>query len=59
MSENLSDSEHEALEQLHQECRTALAKLLKEGEEMCRVLSAIKSHPARLWISARLLWSSA
>ena len=46
MSENLSDSEREALEKLHQECKTALAKLLKEGEEMCRVLSAIKSHPA-------------
>ena len=46
MSENMSDSERQAVEKLHQECTAALARLLKEGEEMCRVLSAIKSHPA-------------
>jgi hypothetical protein len=42
----MNDSERQTLERLHQECKAALGKLLKEGEEMCRVLSAIESHPA-------------
>jgi len=42
----MDETERKALEKLHQECTTALARLLKEGEEMCRVLSAIESHPA-------------
>ena len=48
MSENMSDSERQAVEKLHQECTAALGRLLKEGEEMCRVLSAIKSHPVSI-----------
>jgi hypothetical protein len=39
-------SDRETLERLHRECAATLGRLLKEGEEMCRVLSAIKSHPA-------------
>ena len=46
MSDSMSDSERQAVEKLHRDCTTALGKLLKEGEEMCRALSAIKSHPA-------------
>ena len=42
----MSDSERQALEKLHRECTASLGRLLKEGEEMCRALSAIKSHPA-------------
>jgi hypothetical protein len=42
----MDDNERETLERLHRECTAALGKLLKEGEEMCRVLSAIESHPA-------------
>jgi hypothetical protein len=44
----MNDRERQTLEKLHQECKAALGKLLKEGEEMCRVLSAIKSHPASM-----------
>jgi hypothetical protein len=46
MPDSMSDSERKALEKLHRECTASLGRLLKEGEEMCRVLSAIKSHPA-------------
>ena len=42
----MDDPERLILEQLHRECTAALVKLLKEGEEMCRVLSAIERHPA-------------
>jgi hypothetical protein len=42
----MDDNELQTLERLHRECTAALVKLLKEGEEMCRILSAIKSHPA-------------
>ena len=42
----MDESERKTLERLHRECTAALGKLLKEGEEMCRVLSAIESHPA-------------
>jgi hypothetical protein len=42
----MDDNERETLERLHRECTAALGKLLKEGEEMCRVLSAVESHPA-------------
>jgi hypothetical protein len=42
----MDDVERQTLEQLHRECTAALAKLLKEGEEMCRVLSAVERHPA-------------
>ena len=42
----MDDTERLTLEKLHRECTAALARLLKEGEEMCRILSAIESHPA-------------
>jgi hypothetical protein len=42
----MTDREREALEQLHGECKVALTEYLKQGNEMCRLLSAIKSHPA-------------
>jgi len=42
----MDDAERQTLEKLHRECTAALAKLLKEGEEMCSVLSAIERHPA-------------
>jgi hypothetical protein len=42
----MDDNERETLERLHRECKAALGQLLKEGEEMCKVLSAIESHPA-------------
>jgi hypothetical protein len=42
----MDDSEREILEKLHRECTDTLGKLLEEGKEMCRVLSAIGSHPA-------------
>jgi hypothetical protein len=42
----MDDQERLTLEKLHRECTAALAKLLKEGEEMCRILSAIERHPA-------------
>jgi hypothetical protein len=41
----MDDTERLTLEKLHRECTAALAKLLKEGEEMCRILSAIERHP--------------
>ena len=44
----MNDSERQAIEKLHRECVTALGKFLKEGEEMCRLLAAIKRHPASL-----------
>jgi hypothetical protein len=44
----MSDSERQAIEKLHRECAAALEKFLKEGEEMCRLLAAIKRHPASL-----------
>jgi hypothetical protein len=42
----MDDNEREQLERLHRECTAALGNLLEEGKEMCRVLSAIESHPA-------------
>jgi hypothetical protein len=42
----MDDSEREKLERLHRECTSALGELLEEGKEMCRMLSAIESHPA-------------
>jgi hypothetical protein len=42
----MDDTERLILEKLHRECTAALARLLKEGEEMCRILSAIERHPA-------------
>ena len=42
----MDEAERLTLERLHRECTAALAKLLKEGEEMCRILSAIERHPA-------------
>ena len=42
----MDDQERLNLERLHRECTAALGKLLKEGEEMCRILSAIERHPA-------------
>jgi hypothetical protein len=42
----MNERERQTVENLHRECKAALGDLLKEGEEMCRVLSAIKSHPA-------------
>ena len=42
----MEENERQTLERLHGECKAALGKLLKEGEEMCRVLSAVESHPA-------------
>ena len=42
----MDDNERETLERLHRECKAALGELLKEGEAMCRVLSAVESHPA-------------
>jgi hypothetical protein len=41
----MNDSEREALRNLHRECTAALEKCLREGHEMCRMLSAIESHP--------------
>jgi hypothetical protein len=42
----MDENERQTLERLHRECTDALRKLLKEGEEMCRILSAIERHPA-------------
>jgi hypothetical protein len=42
----MDDRELETRERLHRECTAALGKLLEEGKEMCRILSAIESHPA-------------
>jgi hypothetical protein len=42
----MDDTERQTLARLHRECTAALATLLKEGEEMCRILSAIERHPA-------------
>jgi hypothetical protein len=42
----MDEAERQTLERLHRECTAALAKLLKEGQEMCRILSAIERHPA-------------
>jgi hypothetical protein len=42
----MTDSEIENLNRLHRECTVALDEYLKQGKEMCRLLSAIKSHPA-------------
>jgi hypothetical protein len=41
----MTKSEREAIQKLHVECTSALDKYLKEGHEMCRILSAIESHP--------------
>jgi hypothetical protein len=41
----MDDVERQTLERLHRECTAALAVLLKEGEAMCRLLSAIEHHP--------------
>jgi hypothetical protein len=45
MSENMSGDERHTVKKLHQECTTALATLLKESEEMCRALSALRAIP--------------
>jgi hypothetical protein len=42
----MNESERKAIEKLHRECTVTLDKYLKEGTEMCRLLSALKSHPA-------------
>jgi hypothetical protein len=42
----MDDNERETLERLHRECTGALGKLQEESKEMCRVLTAIESHPA-------------
>jgi hypothetical protein len=39
-------NERETLERLHRECTAALGMLQEEGKEMCKVLSAVESHPA-------------
>jgi hypothetical protein len=44
----MTESEREAIQKLHGECTNALDKYLKEGNEMCRILSAIESHPVSL-----------
>ena len=41
----MTDSEREGVKKLHRECTAALDKYLKEGYEMCRILSAIEDHP--------------
>jgi len=41
----MNESERESLMKLHRACTEALSRYLKEGEEMCRILSAIKNHP--------------
>jgi hypothetical protein len=46
LTDGMDDNERETLERLHRDCTTALGKLLEEGKEMCRVLTAIESHPA-------------
>jgi hypothetical protein len=42
----MNDSERETLDRLHRECTAALGKLQEESHAMCKVLSAIESHPA-------------
>jgi hypothetical protein len=42
----MTDPERETLERLHAKCTAALGEYLKQGTEMCRLLSAIKTHPA-------------
>jgi hypothetical protein len=42
----MTDRERETLNRLHRECTVALGEYLKQGTEMCRLLSAITSHPA-------------
>jgi hypothetical protein len=42
----MTDRELEDLNRLHRECTVALGEYLKQGTEMCRLLSAITSHPA-------------
>jgi hypothetical protein len=44
--DGMDDNERETLERLHGECTSALGELLEEGKEMCRILTAIESHPA-------------
>jgi len=44
----MDDRKRQALESLHRECIAALGKLVKESEEMCRLLGAIKRHPVSL-----------
>lgn len=41
----MDNNQREELEQLHRACTSTLAKLLEEGKEMCRVLSAVTSYP--------------
>jgi hypothetical protein len=41
----MDDNERETLERLHRDCTTALGKLQEEGKAMCKVLSAVESHP--------------
>jgi hypothetical protein len=42
----MTDRETEELNRLHRECTVALGEYLKQGTEMCRLLSGITSHPA-------------
>lgn len=42
----MTDPERETLVRLHAECTATLGEYLKQGTEMCRLLSAIKTHPA-------------
>jgi hypothetical protein len=42
----MTDGDRETLNRLHRECTVALDEYLKQGTEMCRLLSAITSHPA-------------
>ena len=45
-NDDMDDNERKTLEHLHRDCTAALGNLLEEGKEMCRILSAIESHPA-------------
>jgi len=40
----MNDIDRQALEKLHHDCVAALNRLLKESSEMCKLLSAVKSH---------------
>jgi hypothetical protein len=42
----MTDQELRELNRLHRECTAALGEYLKQGTEMCRLLSSITSHPA-------------
>ena len=42
----MTDQDLRELNRLHRECTDALGEYLKQGTEMCRLLSLITSHPA-------------